>query len=43
MPSAPLSRRHFLQRAALASAPLLLPARVWAQATAPRRRYTVGC
>ena len=43
MPSAPLSRRHFLQRAALASAPLLLPARVWAQATAPSRRYTVGC
>ena len=43
MPSSPLSRRHFLQRAALASAPLLLPARVWAQATAPSRRYTVGC
>jgi predicted dehydrogenase len=39
-----LSRRHFLQRASvLAAAPLILPGRVWAQATAPSKRLTLGC
>jgi predicted dehydrogenase len=41
---APSSRRRFLQQAALlASAPLILPGRVWAQATAPSKRLTFGC
>lgn len=38
------SRRRFLQRASvLAAAPLILPGRVWAQATAPSKRLTLGC
>jgi predicted dehydrogenase len=37
------SRRRFLQGSALLTAPLLLPSRVWSQATAPSRRFTVGC
>jgi len=41
-PSA-LSRRRFLQGSALLSAPLILPSRVWSQATAPSRRLAVGC
>ncbi|MDO8540058.1 MAG: Gfo/Idh/MocA family oxidoreductase [Opitutaceae bacterium] len=38
------SRRRFLRTSALlAGAPLLLPQRVWSQATAPSRRLTLGC
>jgi len=38
------SRRRFLQSASvLAAAPLILPGRVWAQATAPSKRLTLGC
>ena len=38
------SRRRFLQSSALlASAPLILPSRVWAQASAPSKRLTFGC
>lgn len=39
----PSSRRRFLQQSALLAAPLLLPARVWSQATAPSKRLTLGC
>ena len=39
----PLSRRKFLQSSALLAAPLILPARVWAQATAPSKRLAIGC
>jgi predicted dehydrogenase len=40
----PLSRRHFLRNTAvLAAAPLILPGRVWSQATAPSKRLTIGC
>jgi len=41
----PLStRRRFLQNAAVAvAAPLILPSRVWSQATAPGARLTFGC
>lgn len=39
----PRSRRHFLKASlAAATAPLILPARVWSQATAPSRRLTLG-
>jgi len=38
------TRRRFLQSAAvLASAPFILPGRVWSQATAPSKRFTIGC
>lgn len=44
MPPLQLSRRRFLQSSAvLAAAPLILPGRVWSQATAPSKRITVGC
>lgn len=46
MPSSPASlttRRRFLQSSALLAAPLILPRRVWAQASAPSKRLTVGC
>src|SRR5688500_9416501 len=40
----PSTRRQFLQNAALlAAAPLILPSRVWSQATAPSKRLAVGC
>ncbi len=41
----PLStRRRFLQSSALlVAAPLILPSRVWSQATAPSKRLTIGC
>jgi hypothetical protein len=40
----PLSRRRFLQNTALlATAPLILPHRVWAQSSAPGQRLTLGC
>jgi len=38
-----VSRRQFLKYSALAAAPLILPGRVWAQASAPGRRLTLGC
>jgi predicted dehydrogenase len=39
-----LSRRRFLQSTALlAAAPLILPGRVWSQASAPSKRLTIGC
>jgi predicted dehydrogenase len=38
------TRRRFLQNTSLlAAAPLILPRRVWAQASAPSRRLTLGC
>jgi predicted dehydrogenase len=37
------TRRRFLQNSALLAAPLILPARVWAQASAPSKRLTLGC
>lgn len=38
------TRRHFLKSSALlASAPLILPSRVWSQETAPSKRLTLGC
>jgi predicted dehydrogenase len=38
------TRRRFLQNTALlAAAPLILPSRVWAQASAPSKRLTLGC
>ena len=43
MNTSALSRRRFLQGSALLSAPLILPSRVWSQATAPSRRLAVGC
>jgi len=43
MKSPDFSRRRFLQGAALLSAPLILPGRVWSQATAPSKRLNVGC
>ncbi|MBI5691389.1 MAG: Gfo/Idh/MocA family oxidoreductase [Verrucomicrobia bacterium] len=44
MQSTPLSRRRFLQSTALlTAAPLILPSRVWAQASAPSKRFNVGC
>ena len=43
MNTSALSRRRFLQGAALLSAPLILPSRVWSQATTPSRRLAVGC
>ena len=44
MSSAHSTRRHFLRNTAiLAAAPLILPGRVWSQATAPSKRLTVGC
>ncbi len=38
-----VSRRQFLKYSALAAAPFILPGRVWAQASAPGRRLTLGC
>jgi predicted dehydrogenase len=39
-----LTRRRFLQSSALlASAPLILPGRVWSQETAPSKRLAMGC
>lgn len=43
MSQPPLSRRRFLQASALLAAPLILPQRVWSQATAPSKRVTFGC
>ena len=43
MKSPVFSRRRFLQGTALLSAPLILPGRVWSQATAPGKRLNVGC
>ena len=44
MPLAYPTRRSFLKTSALlVAAPLILPSRVWAQATAPSRRLTIGC
>lgn len=43
MKSPDFSRRRFLQGAALLSAPLVLPGRVWSQTTAPSKRLNVGC
>ncbi len=44
MPYLRSTRRQFLQSAAvLVAAPLILPSRVWSQATAPSKRLTVGC
>lgn len=43
MPLASLTRRRFLQTSAVAAAPLILPGRVWSQATAPSKRLTLGC
>jgi ornithine cyclodeaminase/alanine dehydrogenase-like protein (mu-crystallin family) len=38
------TRRTFLRNAAiLGAAPLILPSRVWSQATAPSKRLTLGC
>jgi predicted dehydrogenase len=37
------TRRRFLQNSALLAAPLILPARVWSQASAPSKRLTLGC
>jgi predicted dehydrogenase len=38
------TRRRFIQNTALlAAAPLILPSRVWAQASAPSKRLTLGC
>lgn len=38
------TRRRFLQNSAvLLAAPLILPGRVWSQATAPSKRLTIGC
>lgn len=38
------TRRRFLQSSALlVAAPLILPGRVWSQATAPSKRLTLGC
>ncbi len=37
------TRRRFLQQSALLAAPLIVPGRVWAQATAPSKRLTLGC
>ena len=38
------TRRRFLQNASLlVAAPLILPSRVWSQATAPSKRLTLGC
>lgn len=38
------SRRRFLQTSSLlVAAPLILPRRVWAQASAPSQRVTLGC
>src|SRR5688572_3266689 len=43
MPPVCPTRRRFLRSATLlAGAPLLLPPRVWSQATAPSRRLTLG-
>jgi predicted dehydrogenase len=41
--NAPTSRRNFLKTSALLAAPLILPARVWSQETAPSKRLTLGC
>jgi predicted dehydrogenase len=44
MPPLASSRRTFLRNAAiLGAAPLILPGRVWSQATAPSKRLTLGC
>src|SRR4051812_31933624 len=44
MPLAPSTRRRFLQNSALlVAAPLILPSRVWSQASAPSKRLTLGC
>lgn len=44
MPVPTPTRRRFLQSTGvLLAAPLILPSRVWSQATAPSRRMTVGC
>ena len=44
MPLPSVTRRRFLQNSALlAAAPLILPSRVWSQATAPSKRLTFGC
>jgi predicted dehydrogenase len=49
MPPAPSAipqptRRRFLQSSALLlAAPLILPSRVWSQASAPSKRVTLGC
>jgi hypothetical protein len=44
MSLAPASRRRFLQQSALLiAAPLILPGRVWSQASAPSKRLTIGC
>jgi predicted dehydrogenase len=43
MPPTLPTRRRFLQSAALFAVPLILPSRVWSQATAPSKRLTVGC
>lgn len=44
MPSANSSRRRFLQQATvLVAAPLILPHRVWSQASAPSQRLNIGC
>src|SRR4051812_24803354 len=44
MSPVPFTRRRFLQNTAmLAVAPLILPGRVWSQATAPSKRLTLGC
>ncbi len=36
------TRRRFLQNSALLALPLILPARVWSQTTAPSKRLTLG-
>src|ERR1044071_278270 len=44
MTASPLTRRRFLQNTALLLAvPLILPSRVWSQASAPSKRLTFGC
>ena len=44
MPLPVSTRRRFLQNSALlVAAPLILPSRVWSQATAPSKRLTIGC
>src|SRR4051812_18721939 len=44
MPPVYSTRRRFVQSAALlTAAPLILPSRVWSQASAPSKRLTVGC